>query len=249
VRAASVIACALVLAAPGGATPDWTANAREAARYAKSRSGAESFAVIDARGRIHGRFLDRPRTSASVIKAMLLVAYLRQPSVRGRELTTYERGLLGPMIRASKNGPATTVLHLLGPGPIYGLAEAAEMLGFRLDAHWGLSDLTARDQARFFRRIDLLVPARHRAYARRLLATIIPRQRWGIPPVAPDGWRLYFKGGWLERSDGWVINQVAQLRLGRRRLAVAVLTARDPTDAYGRATVRGIAERLLAGAG
>jgi hypothetical protein len=237
---------ALVLAAPAAAAPDWGANLADARQYAQHRRGAESFAVIE-QGRLHGRLLDRPRTSASVIKAMLLVAYLSRSSVRDRDLTSYDRGLLTPMIRASKNEPATTVFHLLGPGPLYELASRAGMHNFRVDRHWGLSDLTARDQARFFKRIDLLVPARHRAFAKRLLSTIIARQRWGIAPVAPDGWELYFKGGWLERSDGWVINQVALLKRGKRRISIAILTGQNPNDAYGRATVRGIAQRLLHG--
>ena len=29
-----------------------------------------------------------------------------------------------------------------------------------------------------------------------LLASIVPSQRWGIGEVAPQGWKLYFKGGW-----------------------------------------------------
>jgi hypothetical protein len=246
VRLLAVVFVALVLAAPVAAT-DWAANIDAAKQYAQTRAGEESFAVFDRPGHLRGRLLDRPRTSASVIKAMLLVAYLNRSSVRGRELTSDDRGLLGPMIRRSANGPATTVFHLLGPGPLYALAARAGMRNFRVDPHWGLSDLTARDQARFFRRIDLLVPQRHRAYARLLLSSIISRQRWGIAPVAPDGWELYFKGGWLGRSDGWVINQVALLKRGERRISIAILTGQNSSDAYGRATVRGIARRLLNG--
>jgi len=233
VRLAAVLLGALALAA--------------AEQYAQSRAGDESFAVIGQRGALRGRLLDRRRASASVIKAMLLVAYLNRSSVRGRALTGYERGLLAPMIQRSKNEPATTIFHQLGPAPLYALATRAGMRNFRVDRHWGLSDLTARDQALFFRRIDLLVPERHRAYARMLLSTIIPRQRWGIAPEAPEDWTLYFKGGWLERTDGWVINQVALVKRGQRRISIAILTARNPSDAYGRTTVRGIAKRLLHG--
>jgi hypothetical protein len=44
-----------------------------------------------------------------------------------------------------------------------------------------------------------------------LLRTVVPRQRWGVAQVRPDGWRLYFKGGWGS-GRGLVDHQVALLR-------------------------------------
>ncbi len=52
---------------------------------------------------------------------------------------------------------------------------------------WGLSQIDALDQARYFLRIDSLVTPRHRAYALKLLNTITPTQRWGIARVRPPG--------------------------------------------------------------
>ena len=196
---------------------------------------------------MRGRLVHRHMTSASVIKAMLLVAYLRQPSVRGRELTSSERSILEPMIRMSSNDAASTIFNRLGTAGVSAFAKQAGMNRFRVSTHWGLSELTARDQARFFRRIDLLVPERHRAFARRLLATVVSSQRWGIAPVAPKGWQLFFKGGWLPRSDGWVLNQVALLKKGKRRISIAILTRGNPSEAHGQETLRGIAKRLLHG--
>jgi hypothetical protein len=111
---------------------------------------------------------------------------------------------------------------------------------------WGHSRIDAEDQARFFLRIDRLTAARHRAYALRLLRTIVPRQRWGIARVSPPGWTLYFKGGWGS-GTGWVDHQVALLRRGNRRLAVAILITSSPSHAYGNETLRGVATRLLHG--
>ena len=42
-------------------------------------------------------------------------------------------------------------------------------------------------------------PRRHRAYGMGLLERVVPRQRWGVALAAPQGWRLYFKGGWTRR--------------------------------------------------
>src|SRR3712207_7678043 len=41
---------------------------------------------------------------------------------------------------------------------------------------WGHSRINAEDQTRFFLRIDALMPTRHRAYAMKLLRTIMPSQ-------------------------------------------------------------------------
>jgi hypothetical protein len=78
----------------------------------------------------------------------------------------------------------------------------------------------------------------------RLLARIVPSQRWGIPPVVPDGWRIHFKGGWGS-GTGRVTHQSALLLRGGERIALSILTQWNPSRAYGTATIRGIAKRLL----
>jgi len=241
---------AVVLAAPAAAQaePNWDANKARAIAYAETRAGVESFVVLDEYAVRHGWHGYRVYGSASVLKAMLLVAYLNRPSVRGRALTDRERGLLEPMIRRSANEPASYLVGLMGAPPLNRLAKRAHMGHFRLVTPlWGLSEITALGQARFFRRIDLLLPGRHRAYAMNLLNTIVPEQRWGIPRVKPPGWRIYFKGGW-GAGTGLRTHQVALLRRGdKRRLSLAILTEQNPSHAYGIETIRGIAQRLLRG--
>ena len=53
--------------------------------------------------------------SASVLKAMLLVAYLDDRRVRGRPLDAADRRLIDPMIERSDNEAATRVLGFVGP--------------------------------------------------------------------------------------------------------------------------------------
>ena len=65
--------------------PAWTPGLKAANRYAAGRPGQVSFAVRTERD-LWGRGLDRPVQGASVVKALLLVAYLRQPDVRSRPL-------------------------------------------------------------------------------------------------------------------------------------------------------------------
>lgn len=155
-----------------------------AERYADGRAGTINFAVVDEAGRLHGSHASRPARSASLLKPMILVAYLRRPDVRGRDLTSWERRLLTPMIRRSDNANVPRLVGLVGERGLARLADAAGMGKFELNMpFWGSSETTPRGQALFFHRIEALVPERHRAYAMRLLRTIVPTQRWGVGRV------------------------------------------------------------------
>jgi hypothetical protein len=243
---AGLVALLLVGAAPATAAT-WRPHIREAARYADSRAGGISFGVRTARG-LRGVDVERTVPSASVLKAMLLVAYLRRPDVRERALRAGDRALLAPMIQRSDNAAASAVCNIVGLGGLARLARRVGMKRFHATRPWGLSSIDVADQTRFFLHIDARVPKRHRRYAMRLLSGIVPSQRWGIGRVRPRGWALYFKGGWGS-GTGWVDHQVALLRRGARRLSVAILVTSSPSHAYGKETVRGIAARLLHGLG
>jgi Beta-lactamase enzyme family len=197
-------------------------------------------------GHLYGVGVRRTAPSASVLKAMLLVAYLRQPEVRARPLTKADRDLLAPMIRWSDNVAATRVRDIVGNDGLVRLARRVGMRAFVPAAIWGLSRIDAADQTLFFLHIDRYVPARHRATALKLLSSIVPSQRWGIAQVRPPGWALYFKGGWGS-GTGAVDHQVALLRRGKRCVSVAILTTSSPSHAYGKQTLRGVAKRLLRG--
>jgi hypothetical protein len=178
---------------------------------------------------------------------MLLIAYLDRGDVRRRRLRAADRRLLGPMIRASDNHAATAVYERVGSGGLVGVARRAGMRRFVPYPVWGGCQVTARDQARLFRRLPALIPPRHRQYALGLLRRIVPYQRWGIPQGAPPGWRLYFKGGWFKDDDGWRVHQAALLVRGNRRLSLAVLTRGSPSLEYAAATIAGVTSRLLHG--
>ena len=248
---ASALAIALSLAvllpaAAAGASP-WRPWLDDAARYAEQRRGETSIAVVDAEERFYGHRADDPAPAASVFKAMLLAAYVQKEGVRERPLRRWERRLLSPMIRRSDNAAATRVLHLVGARAIRRLARRAGMRGFALVWRpWGLTRTTARDQAAFFRRYESHVPPRHRAYARSLLAGIVPSQRWGIGRLDLRPWRLFFKGGWGS-GTGRVAHQVAWVERGDQRVAVAVLIEHSPGHRYGIETLRGVFAHLLRG--
>jgi hypothetical protein len=251
-RLPAAVVTALVLAAvaagpaPASAPGGWRDGVPAARAFAAARAGTVAFAVRTERG-LEGFAPDQQVPSASVVKAMMLVAYLRQPSVRSRALRPDERDLLTPMVRWSSNKDASAVSVKLGFGALNRLARRAGMTSFveALPDCWGCARITARDQTRFFLAVDRLLPRRHRAYGMGLLERIVPRQRWGVARAAPAGWRLFFKGGWGS-GRGLVDHQVALLTRGRRRVAVAVLTSGSPSHAYATETLRGVFGRLLA---
>jgi hypothetical protein len=256
-RLICLAACALVLAPAASsavaAKPGkprafpWHQRVHDATRFLAGRTGSASFALIDERGRIHGFRRGVQYSSASLVKAMLLVAYLNQRGVKGRRLHRADRRLLGPMIRVSDNDAASAVYERIGSGALVRLAHRAGMTHFEANPVWGGCQVTARDQARFFYRLRSLLPKRHRSYALGLLARIVATQRWGIPRASPPGWRVHFKGGWFQDDGGWRVHQAALLRHERRQISVAVLSSGGPTFGYGAATVEGVAARLLHG--
>jgi hypothetical protein len=252
-RAGGALA-AVLLAVVASGTPaaradppaGWTPDVDGAREYAQTRQGTITFHVRTERGR-WSYDADHAVPSASVIKAMLMVAYLSRRDVRDRPLTATDQRLLDPMIRRSGNIAATRVRDIVGNAALLRLARRAGMTRFATDPIWGLSRITARDQTRLWLRLESFLPPLHREYAMELLRTIVPRQRWGFGRLAyPPGWELFFKGGWGS-GTGLVEHQVALLRRGAERVAIAILTTGSPSHAYGKRTLRGVAARLLRG--
>jgi hypothetical protein len=216
------------------------AGIRRARRFARSRQGVVAFAVLDTEHRPRGLRRTTRFPSASVSKAMLLVAALRRAA--GRRLSDTTRRLLRPMITVSDNDAASAVYAQVGGEGLRRVARAAGMRKFADVGHWAGARITAADQARLFLRIDKLVPAAHRRYARKLLSSIVTSQRWGIARAARrERVKVFFKGGWRNS----ITHQVALLERGGRRLALAVLTSGSPSIAYAEETIERIASRVL----
>jgi hypothetical protein len=213
---------------------------RAAFAWAARRAGRVAVAVVDSRGRLYGYHADEGFMSASVVKAMLLVAYLRGHDT----VSAAMRDVLQRMIEHSDNDAADVVYGTVGRDGLERLAKLAGMKGFRTTGEWITTRITAADMARFFRDMHRWLPSRHRSFADRLLSRVTPYQCWGIPAAArPLGYRVYFKPGWL---GAWVLaHQAARLERGDLRLGLAVLTDDNPSEGYGKDTVAGVTARLL----
>jgi hypothetical protein len=226
----------------------WEPAFGAAKRYARGRSGDVRFMFIDPWKRAYRFNHAGSAPMASLFKAMLLTTYLSEPDVRDRSLRESDRDLLGPMIKRSDNVTATRVRDIVGAGSIRRTARKADMEDFSYHSVWGLSRTSPRDQAHFFGTIERYIPERHEDYALNLLADIVPSQRWGVGKVDPRGWSLHFKGGWGDAS-GRVDHQSALYLRGPCRASVSIMTEFNPSHRYGKATLEGVAERLMRGFG
>jgi hypothetical protein len=227
--------------------PMYPSSARviAAAHYLAARAGVTAFAVVDDDGRLAGTNVHLRFHSASVVKSMLLVAYLRMLEDQHRGLDSASQGLLYPMIHSSDNAAASAVLAIVGESALSRVARDADMKDYEEDGSWwGFTEVSAADLARFFFHQDELIPPRFDGYARWLLSTIEPSESWGIPAVARPEFQVFFKGGWLPQSEG-LVNQVGRLERPGITFAMSVLTTHDPSMEYGEQTIEGVTARLL----
>ena len=177
---------------------------QDARVYAAHRAGDVSFAVMRSDGELAGLRATRRAPSASVVKAMLLAAYLRRHRVTARSI----KAILAPMIRVSDNGAAEAMYRIVGAAGLRDVGRAAHMRRLLTGAPLFDTGITAADQVRFFFHLAAVIPRRHLVYAESLLRSVVPVQSWGIPAAArPRGWHVFFKGGW--RS--WLTHQSALL--------------------------------------
>ena len=220
-------------------------NVAAAKQYAEGRAGVVAFAVMRSDGSIVGRHLNRTFLTASVVKAMELVAYLRRLDARGRSLTRADRAVLGPMIHISDNEAASVIWDRIGAAGLYAVARAVGMTSFSVAGNWPRARITAADQVRFFGALNSVTPPRFLVYARTLLKRVIAWQAWGIPEIARPDWRVYFKVGCRDTSRGKLVHEAARLEQPGRTIALAVLTDGNPDFPYGVETIRGVTRRLL----
>jgi beta-lactamase class A len=218
-----------------------------AGRFLDARAGRTSFAVMDSSGHVTGVRVHEHFESASVVKVMMLTAYLQMLAARHRGLEPDDRALLYPMIHVSDNGAASAVLARVGEGALARVAAETGMSDYAPGVGWwAFTQTSASDQVRLFSALRRLIPSRFYAYARYLLSTIESSQSWGIPPVARPTWKVFFKTGELP-SQG-LFNEAALLERGPIAFAVAVFTDADPSMAYGEQTIAGVGAALLADA-
>jgi hypothetical protein len=227
----------------------------QAESYLDGRGGHTGLAVVTTEGREYGIRMDDRFITGSLVKAMLLVAYLRRLDAMGQHsVDPTSNSILYPMINVSDNNAATRCWSIVGNSGLYAVARAAGMTDFSVDtsatwgAQWGAALLSAGDQARFFFEMDSLIPKEFVGYARYLLSTIAGYETWGIPTVArPLGYQVFFKAGWRPSPDIFLVHQAARLEGHGRTFSMAIMTDGDNGMGDGISKIEGTTAALLNG--
>jgi len=188
--------------------------------------------------------------SASVIKVTILAALLRKAEDQHRHLTATEAARARAMITRSDNDAATALWAELGRSYLQHFLDVAGMRHTWLGPgdDWGLTQITANDQVAVLQLLlygnTVLDPA-SRSYALKLMAAVIPAQRWGVPAGAPTGLTVHVKNGWLPlATHGWRIHSIGCFTGHGNSYSIVVLTQDNPTMAYGIATIEAIAQAI-----
>ena len=216
-----------------------------AVSYLDGRSGRTSCAVVNSDGQLSGVRIHEHFETASVVKVMMLIAYLQMLSAHHRGLEDADNELLYPMIHISDNDAASAVFAIVGNGALARVARESSMSDYAPGVGWwAYTQTSAADQARLMYALPHLIPPQFYPYARGLLDGIEPSQSWGAPPVARPAWQVFFKTGALPEEG--LFNEVARLERPGVTFALAVLTEADPSMGYGEQTIEGVAARLIA---
>ena len=123
--------------------------------------------------------------SASVIKVTIISALLRK--VHGPSgLTTAQRRLAYLMITQSSNSAATALWNDVGMPDMQAFLNRAGMRHTILSDAWGLTQITAQDELTLLHVLttsNKVLSKSSRRYVLRLMAEVIPSERWGSRPA------------------------------------------------------------------
>jgi len=248
----------------GPSTPTTTGtiaiNNQSAQQVAKAAGGSTKvgYALYDSSGNLLGSYNDTSQNySASISKAMILVAYLNQ--IGSGAISDSAKLNLTAMIEQSDDAASNRVYHLL-TNPVVqinAVASAAGMSGFKIDTSdplyvLGQSDITAGDFAKFFSKIDTMFPAAQKNFAMNLLANI--NQQVGLLQAGLPG-TVYSKEGWKPEPDKtnpfgnqgspWVVNQAAQFSASGTTYGLAVTVSGANSQTAGEALIKKVVAALI----
>ncbi|WP_223185831.1 serine hydrolase [Streptomyces sp. CBMA152] len=259
--AASVVAPLLAVATPAAAASSVTCTSYDPALAAKlskditsALRGRSSLTAVALYDRSTGTRCELGATatydSASVVKATVLATLLWDANRHDRSLTQRERGLATKMITESDNASTTELWKQLGAGKVRSFLAAAGMTQTTpgADGYWGLTRITARDQAKLLALLtsrNSVLSDAARSYQLGLMSQVVAGQRWGTPAGAPAGAVVSLKNGWLSRAThGWRVHSIGAFTGNGHDYAMAVLTEDNSTMNQGVDTIQAVARAV-----
>jgi hypothetical protein len=190
----------------------------------------------------------RPFDSASVIKATILGALLREAMEQHRHLTQREVNLAAEMITESDNDAASALWAQIGHRWLTRFLSLAKMTETRPGpgGYWGLTQITAHDEwllLRLLMNANSVLNSPSRNFALSLMAHVTHAQEWGVPAGAPTSMTVHVKNGWLPLAPGgWRIHSIGCFTGHHRSYSIVMLTQDNPSMAYGITTIERAAE-------
>ena len=222
-------------------------NQHIAAALADRTSTASVAVVEEAKGVRCEVAADRRCDSASIVKLIVMGTLFRLVKDEGRYLTQTEDQRVVAMVTRSDNDSTTALWRQLGRDRVVAYLQAAGTTDTTLDPdnHWGLTQISARDQLRLldmFTRSNAVLRDSGRAYALQLMNQVVADQRWGAPAGVPGGITVHVKNGWLgQPTHGWRVHSDGVFLGAGRDYKIVLLSHDNPDLAYGRETLERVA--------
>jgi hypothetical protein len=164
-------------------------------------------------------------------------------------LTARQRNLAYLMITQSNNNAATALWNDVGMTDMQAFLNKAGMRHTILSESWGLTQITAQDELTLLHVLTTSVKVlskSSRQYVLRLMASVIPSERWGVSAGAASNVTVHIKNGWLPypKAIDWRINSIGAFTGKRISYQIVILTG--PATAAGQGESYGIRTIQLA---
>ena len=195
-------------------------------------------------------FIYRPgikEVTASMEKIDILATLLWESQHDQRALSKREKSLATMMMEYSNNRAAQSLWKTIGQLP--SVSEFNAELHYSQSVtswSWGEFATTPRDQLQLLKAVLLpnsILNAASRRYEQDLMQNVVDYERFGLPTGVPTSATVGVKNGWyFEKKTGWQVNTAGYVHLGPTYYLAVILTASNPSEAYGRDVVNHVSQ-------
>ncbi|MHC8519564.1 serine hydrolase [Weissella confusa] len=189
--------------------------------------------------------------TASVVKVAVLSNLIAQHTSDQTNMSINEKTLATAMIEDSDNDATTALLEDEGgykaPDKLFnklGMSDSAMD-----ESAWGYSLTTASDQVTLLRNIfydSSVLPDAGQSYIADLMSNVASSQNWGVSAGVGSDATVSLKNGWLEDSNGWIINSIGHVKSNNSDYVIAVLTSGNTSEQAGITLVEKLAKTTYA---